>query len=144
MIETLQDLRNPEPVQQIHYVTYVFDPKKCSCDPPIKNFLFLHWTPLDHMRRKDLERILMMLPLLLSNRIPVLQGYAITTESHTTRNMNSNAEPRMSNVKNVAWHITSRDIVRNWVTSQKIALINRISLLPQVQAEWMLQQQLHS
>ena len=28
---------------------YVFDPKKCSCDPPIKNFLFLHWIPLDHI-----------------------------------------------------------------------------------------------
>ena len=25
---------------------YVFDPKKCSCDPP---FLFLHWIPLDHI-----------------------------------------------------------------------------------------------
>ena len=28
---------------------YVFDPKKCSCDPPIKKFSILHWIPLDHI-----------------------------------------------------------------------------------------------
>ena len=28
---------------------YVLDPKKCSCDPPVKIFLFLHWIPVDHI-----------------------------------------------------------------------------------------------
>ena len=49
--------------------------------------------------------------------------------------INPNAEPRMRYVKNVKCLATSRNAVRNLVTSQKIVLIDRISLFRQVQAE---------
>ena len=74
MIETLQGLRNPESVQQIHYVSY---------------------------EKKRNPKSLIMLLLLLANRIPVLQSYATIAENPTTRNVNLNAKPRMQNVKNV-------------------------------------------
>ena len=73
--------------------------------------------------------------LLLVNSIPVLQGYATIAENPTASNINPNAEPRMRYVKNVKCLATSRNAVRNLVTSQKIVLIDRISLFRQVQAE---------
>ena len=58
-IETLQGLRNPDPVQKIHYVLY--------------------------MKRKRNPESLMMLLLLLANRIPVLQSCVTVAESPTAR-----------------------------------------------------------
>ena len=75
---------------------------------------------------------------LLTSRIPVLQGprdSAFDVESPTTRSIKKNVEPRMQNVMDVALQVTSRNVARSQVTSQVIILINRISLLPQIQAE---------
>ena len=52
----------------------------------------------------------------------------------TAENIYKNAEPRISYVMVVASKVTSKDVVRNQVTSQETILIERISLLPQVQA----------
>ena len=53
----------------------------------------------------------------------------------TAENIYKNAEPKISYVMVVASKVTSKDVVRNQVTSQKTILIKRISLLPQVQAQ---------
>ena len=52
MIETLQDLRNPEPVQQIHYVTYVFDPRKMLLWPSNKKFPVFALDPIRPYEKK--------------------------------------------------------------------------------------------
>ena len=73
---------------------------------------------------------------LLMSRIPVLQGprdSAFDVVNLTTENIKKNAEPRMPNVMDVVSLATSRNVIKNQVTSQRIILINRISLLPQVQ-----------
>ena len=49
----------------------------------------------------------------------------------------------MSPVMVVASKVTSKDVVRNQVTFQEIILIERISLLPQVQSIRIMQQQFH-
>ena len=75
---------------------------------------------------------------LLTSRIPVLQGLrdsAFDVESPTTKSIKKNAEPRMPSVMVVVLQVISRGVARSQVTSQKIILINRISLLPQIQAE---------
>ena len=72
----------------------------------------------------------------LMSRIPVVQGprdSAFNMESPTTKNIKKNAEPRMPSVMVVVLQIISRNVARSQVTSQKIILIDRISLLPQVQ-----------
>ena len=74
IIETLQGLRNPEPVQQIHYISYI---------------------------KKRNPESLMMLLLLLANRILVLQSCITIAENPTTESMNLSAKPRMQDVKNV-------------------------------------------
>ena len=74
----------------------------------------------------------------LMSRIPVLQGPRdshFDVESPTTKSIKKNAEPRMPNVMVVVLQVTSRNVARSQVTSQMIILIDRISLLPQVQAE---------
>ena len=73
---------------------------------------------------------------LLTSRIPVLQvprDNAFDVVNPTTRNIKKNAEPRMPNVMDVVLLVTSRNVARSQATSQKIILIARISLLPQVQ-----------
>ena len=75
---------------------------------------------------------------LLTIRIPVPQGprdSAFDVESPTTKSIKKNAEPRMPSVMVVVLQVISRGVARSQVTSQKIILINRISLLPQIQAE---------
>ena len=78
---------------------------------------------------------------LLMSRIPVLQDLqgprdsAFNVESHTAENTQKNAGPRMSHAMDVVLKVTYRNVVRSQVTSQKIILINRISLLPQIQTE---------
>ena len=76
---------------------------------------------------------------LLTSRIPVLQGprdSAFDVESPTTiKSIKKNAEPRMPSVMVVVLQVISRGVARSQVTSQKIILINRISVLPQIQAE---------
>ena len=70
------------------------------------------------------------------SRIPVLQGprnSAFNVVNLTTENIKKNAEPRISNVMDVVLLATSRNVARSQVTSQRIILIDRISLLPQVQ-----------
>ena len=72
----------------------------------------------------------------LMNRIPILQGprdSAIGVENPTTKSIKKNAEPRMQSLIVVALQVTSRNVARSQVTSQKIILIDRISLLLQVQ-----------
>ena len=49
----------------------------------------------------DPEIILILLILVLASRTPVLQDYATTAESPTTRNMRENARPKMLSVMNV-------------------------------------------
>ena len=79
---------------------------------------------------------------LLMSRILVLQVLlALGKESAsdvvnlTAENIYKNAEPRISYVMVVASKVTSKDVVRNQVTYQETILIERISLLPQVQAQ---------
>ena len=75
---------------------------------------------------------------LLMSRIPVLQGprdSAFNVESPTAESIWKNAEPRKPSVMVVVLQVTSRNVARSQVTSQMIILIDRISLLPQVQAE---------
>ena len=75
---------------------------------------------------------------LLTSRIPVLQGprdSAIVVESPAAKSTKKNAEPRMPSVMVVALQVTSRDVARSQVISQMTILIDRISLLPQIQAE---------
>ena len=82
-------------------------------------------------------------PKFLMNRIPVLllqvpRRNAFDVVKTSADNTWKNAGPRMSLAMVVALKVTSRNVVRSQVTSQKI-LINRIiNLLPQVQAEWTL------
>ena len=89
----------------------------------------------------DPEIILILLILVLASRITLLQGYATAADNPTTGNTKENAKPKMPNVMNVAEQVTLRTVARNLVTSQTTILIDRISFLPQVQAECMLPQQ---
>ena len=73
---------------------------------------------------------------ILASRILVLQAprsSIFDVESPIAKSTKKNAEPRMPSVMPVTRLATSRNAVRNLVTSQKIILIDRISLLPQVQ-----------
>ena len=87
-----------------------------------------------HMKgTKDAENLII---LLLANRIPVLQAprsSAFDVENPTAKSTKKNVEPRMLSVMPVTRLATLRNVVRNLVISQMIILINRISLLPQVE-----------
>ena len=74
MIQTLQGLRNPDTIQQIHYASYE--------------------------KKRNRQRLITIL-LLLANRTPVLQSCVTIAENPTARSMNPNAKPSMQNVKNV-------------------------------------------
>ena len=73
---------------------------------------------------------------LLTSRIPVPQGprdSAFDVENPTTKKIKKNAEPRMPRVMVVVLQVISRNVATSQVTSKEIILIDRISLLPQVQ-----------
>ena len=82
---------------------------------------------------------------LLPSRIPALpvllqilqapRENAFNVENPSARNTKKNAEHRMSSAMVVTLKVISRNVVRSQVTSQKTVLIDRNSLLPQVQAQ---------
>ena len=88
---------------------------------------------------------------LLTSRIPVLlilqvlqvlrKESAFDVVNLTAENIYKNAEPRTLHATVVASKVISRNVVRSQVTSQKTILIERISLLPQVQSIRIMQQQ---